>query len=74
MFLYVGYTEKKHAYSVDGFCGHRSAVFEAMGCYYQCCPYPQEARLSLTEGEIQRRNLEKRVGRTTKAMHTSKKL
>ena len=51
--LYTTCTQKKtDAYSVDGFFGHCITVFEAMGCYYHCCPC-QDARPSLTEEEIQ---------------------
>ena len=40
-------------FSVDGSCNHCNTVFEAMGCYFHCCPC-QEARPSLTDNEIMR--------------------
>ena len=49
----MGTQKRSDAYSVDGFCGHRNTVFEAVGCSYCFCPC-QEARTSLTEEEIQR--------------------
>ena len=40
-------------FSVDGFCSHCNTVFEAMDCFYHCCPC-QELRPSLTEENIKR--------------------
>ena len=45
--------KKIDCFSVDGFCSHCTAVFEAMGCFYQFCPC-QELRPSLNEEDIQR--------------------
>ena len=47
-FYTTGKQKKLDAYSIHGLCGHCSAVFEAMECYYQYC-LRQEARSTLTE-------------------------
>ena len=48
--FYTTGTKKNDAYSVDGFYGTCSIVFQAMGCNYQNRPC-QETRSSLTEEE-----------------------
>ena len=47
----TGRQKKIDCFSVDGFCNHCNTVFEAMGCYFHCCPC-QEARPSLTDNKI----------------------
>ena len=49
----TGRQQKFHCFSVDGFCFHCNTVFEALGCFYHCCPC-QEVRPSLTEVDIKR--------------------
>ena len=49
----TGRQKKIDCFSVDGICYHCNTVFEAMGCYYHCCPC-QEARPSLTDNNIER--------------------
>ena len=52
--FYTTGTQKRIAcFKVDDFCAHCNTVFEAMGCFYHYCPC-QEARLSLTEEDIER--------------------
>ena len=46
-------TKNNDCFSVDGVCNHCNAAFEAMGRHYQYCPC-QEARLSLSDGDIER--------------------
>ena len=41
-------------FNVDGFCAHCKTIFEAMGCYFYICAC-QEARISMSEEETQRR-------------------
>ena len=48
----TGTQKKIDCFKVDGFCEHCKNVFEAMGCFYHYCPC-QEARLSLTEEDIE---------------------
>ena len=48
-----GRQKKIDGFSVDGICYHCNTVFETMGCYFHYCPC-QEARPSLTDGEIMR--------------------
>ena len=52
-FYTTGIQEKIDRFSVDGFCSHCNTVFEAMGCFYHCCPC-QELRSTLTEEDIKR--------------------
>ena len=52
-FFTTGRQKKIDCFSVDGFCSHCNAVFEAMGCFYHFCPC-QELRPSLTEEDLQR--------------------
>ena len=47
----TGTHRKIDAYSVEYLCVHCNTVFEAMGCYYQYCPF-QESRPFLIEDEI----------------------
>ena len=54
-FYTTGTQKKIDCFKVDGFCAHCKTVFEAMGCFYHYCPC-QEARLSLTEENIERGN------------------
>ena len=54
-FYTTGTQKKIDCFKVDGFCAHCKTVFEAMGCFYHYCPR-QEARLSLTEEDIERVN------------------
>ena len=49
----TGRQKKIDCSSVDGFCNHCNAVFEAMGSYFHYC-LCQEARPSLTDNEIMR--------------------
>ena len=49
----TGRQKKIHCFRVDGICNLCYTVFEAMGCYFLCCPC-QEARPSLTDNEIMR--------------------
>ena len=49
----TGRQKKIDCFSVDIICYHCNTVFEAMGCYYHYCPC-QEARLSLTDTDIER--------------------
>ena len=51
--FYTKGTQKKiDCFKADGFCAHCNTVSEAMGCFYVYCPC-QEARLSLTEKDIE---------------------
>ena len=54
-FYTTGTQKKIDRFKVDGFCAHCTTVFEAMGRFYDYCPY-QEARASLTEEDIERGN------------------
>ena len=54
-FLHLENRKKIDCFNVDGYCDHCKTVFEAMGCYYDFCSC-QEARLSLTEQDIERGN------------------
>ena len=54
-FYTTGTQKKIDCFKVDGFCAQCETVFEAMGCFYHYCPC-QEARLSLTEEDIERGN------------------
>ena len=45
--------EKVDCFNAEGFCGNCNTVFEAMGRFYHYCSC-QEARLALTEEDIQR--------------------
>ena len=49
----TGRQKKNDCFTVEGICYHCNTVFEAMGCYYHCCPY-QEARASLRDTDIER--------------------
>ena len=51
----TGKQKKMDCFSVDEFCNHCNAVFEAMGCHIQFCPC-QEARARLLEKEMLRKN------------------
>ena len=48
-----GRQKKIDCFSVDGISNHCNTVFEAMGCYFHCCPC-EEARPSLTDNEVMR--------------------
>ena len=52
-FSTTGTQKKVDSFEADGFCAYCTAVFEAMGCFYPYCPC-QEARLSLSQDEIER--------------------
>ena len=52
--------KKSDCFSIDAFCSHCNAVFEAMGCFYHFCPC-QELRPSLTEEELQRGSKKKEL-------------
>ena len=54
-FYTTGTQKKIHCFKVDGFCAHCKTVFKAMGCFHRYCPC-QEARLSLTDEDIERGN------------------
>ena len=45
--------QKNDCFNVDGICYHCNTVFEAIGCYYHCCPC-QEARPCLTDTNTDR--------------------
>ena len=47
-------------FSVDGFCGHCSTVFEALRCFYHFCGC-QEVQPGLTEEDNVRRNIKKEL-------------
>ena len=51
----TGFQKNIDCFKVDGFCAHCKTVFEAMGGFYHYC-LCQEARLSLTEEDIERGN------------------
>ena len=51
-FYTTGAQKMIDCFKVDGFCAHCKTVFEAMRCFYHYCPC-QEARLSLTEEDIE---------------------
>ena len=58
-------------FKVEGFCAHCNTVFEAMGCfyhYYQC----EEARLSLTEDDIQHGNKKREMDQMRKQYNKEK--
>ena len=38
-FYKTGTQKKIDCFKVDGFCANCKTVFEAMGCFYQYCPY-----------------------------------
>ena len=59
-FFTTGRQKKIDCFSVDGNCSHSNTVFEAMGCFYHFCPC-QELRPSLTEEDIQRRNMKREL-------------
>ena len=69
-FYNTGTQKKVDCFKADGFCAHCNTVFEAMGyfCHYFPC---QEARLSLTEEDIEQGN-KKRNGPDEKAVHQRK--
>ena len=72
--LYTTETQKKiDCFKVDGFCAHCKTVFEAMGCFYHYCPC-QEARISPTEGDIERGNKKERNGPDENAVYQRKRL
>ena len=50
-FYTIGTQRKIDCFSVDGFCGHCSTVFEALGCFYHFCEC-QEVQPGLTEEDI----------------------
>ena len=51
--FYTAGTQKNiDCFKADGFCAHCKTMFEALGCLYHYCPC-QEARLSLTEEDIE---------------------
>ena len=52
-FFTTGRQKKIDCFSVDGFCSHCNAVFEAIGCFYLFCRC-QELRPCLTEENIKR--------------------
>ena len=52
-FYTTGTQEKIDCFNVDGFCAHCNTLFEAMGCFQYYCLF-QEARLALSEEDIQR--------------------
>ena len=64
-FYTTGTQKKIDCFEVDGFCAHCNTVFEAMGCFYQYCPC-QEARLSLTEEDIERSNKRREIDQMRK--------
>ena len=64
--LYTTGTQKKtDCFEVGGFCAHCKIVFEALGCFYRYCPC-QEARLSLTEEDINRGNKKREMDQMRK--------
>ena len=64
-FSTTGTQKKIDCFKVDGFCAHCNTVFEAMGCFYHCCPC-QEARPSLTEKDIERGNKKREMDQMRK--------
>ena len=44
--------KKIDSFTVDGFCGHCQAFFEALGCYYHFCPC-KETQANLGEDEFE---------------------
>ena len=44
--------KKNDSFTVDGFCGHCQAIFEALGCYYHFCPC-RETQPNLSEDEFE---------------------
>ena len=64
--FYTRGTQKKiDCFKIDGFCAHCETVFEALGCFYHYYP-SQEARLSLTEEDIERGNKKREMDQTRK--------
>ena len=64
-FYTTGTQKKIDCFKVDGFCAHCNTVFDAMGCFYHDCPC-QEARPSLTEEDIERRNKKREMDQMRK--------
>ena len=64
-FYTTGTQTKIDCFKVDGFCARCKTVFEAMGCFYHYCAC-QEARLSLTEKDIERGNKKGEMDQMTK--------
>ena len=54
-FYTTGTQKTIYCFKVDGLCTHCNTVFEAMGGFYHYCSC-QEARLSITEEDIERGN------------------
>ena len=57
--------KKIDCFKADGFCPHCGTVFEAMGCFYHHCSC-QEARPSLTGGNIERGNKKREMDQLRK--------
>ena len=64
-FYTTGTQKKIDCFKVDGFGAHCKFVFEDMGCFYHYCPC-QEARPSLTEGDIERSNKKREMDQMRK--------
>ena len=64
-FYTTGTQKNIDCFKVDGFCAHCKTVFEAMGCFCLYCSC-QEARLSLTEEEIEHGNKKREMDQMRK--------
>ena len=61
----TGTQKKIDCFKEDGFCAHCNTVFEVMCCFYQYRPC-QEARLPLTEEDVERSNKRREMDRMRK--------
>ena len=61
----TGTQKNINCFKADVFCAQYNTVFEAMGCFYHCCPY-QEEQPSLTEEDIERGNKKREMDQMRK--------
>ena len=64
-FYTTGNQKKIDCFKADGFSAHCNTVFQAIVCFYHHCPC-QEARVSLVEDDIERRNKKREMDQMTK--------